>query len=88
LNLLPQLVQQAPALWSQLNTGFATDLTLDQILSLAVYARDIPLNKIQNGSIEGDYLRAVPNSTEQAVTIRRERIGELMVRLFGPNYAK
>ncbi len=87
-DMLPQLLGQAPLLWSTLKDGFLTNLTLDQILSLASLAKDVPLEKIQSDSIEGDYTQAVPGSTDQAVTIRRDKIGVLLVKVFGPNYAK
>jgi len=87
-DMLPQLLGQAPLLWSTLKDGFLTNLTLDQILSLASLVKDVPLEKIQSGSIEGDYTQAVPGSADQAVTIRRDKIGVLLVKVFGPNYAK
>lgn len=88
LNMLPQLVQQAPGLWTQLQGGFETDLSLDQILRLAVYARDIPFASIKHGTIEDQYALAVQHNGEVIVTHNRGNIQELMTQIFGGDYAK
>ncbi|RMF53140.1 MAG: LytR family transcriptional regulator [Chloroflexota bacterium] len=85
-DVLPGLILQAPALWSELSKGIITDLTLDQILSLAWYVKDLPLQNIQNASIDQRYIRAVNVRGETLLTIDRERIAELMVSVFGENY--
>ncbi len=86
LNMLPQLVQQAPQLWSQLQGSVLTNLTLDQALGLAVYAKDIPFASIQHGTIEGQYARAMPWQGDTVVSPDRGKIGDLMKQIFGATY--
>ncbi len=88
LNMLPDLLRQAPALWSQLQAGILTNLTLDQMLGLAVYAKDIPLTGIQHGTIEGQYARAIPWNGDTVVTTNRDALPDLMTHIFGASYAK
>ncbi len=87
LNMLPQLVQQAPILWTQLQGNFLTDLSLDQVLSLAVYARGLPPGSIQHATIEGQYVRPIQWQGDSVLTPDRSKIGDLMTQVFGPNYA-
>lgn len=88
LDLMPDLLRKAPTLWTDLSADLLTDLSFDQLLSLASLAREVPLEKFQRGTIEGDYMRAAPNLPDQAVTLRREKIADLMTRLFGANYGR
>lgn len=86
LNMLPQLVQQAPTLWSQLQGNLLTDLSLDQILSLAMYARDIAPNNIHHASIEGEYVRPIQWQGDTVLTPDRTQMAALMTQVFGPDY--
>lgn len=88
LNMLPQLAAQAPILWSQLQGNFATDLTLDQILSLAVYARDIAPGSVQHATLEGQYVRPVQWQGDTVLTPDRTLLSTLMTQVFGPNYGR
>jgi len=88
LNMLPQLLQQAPQLWSQFQNNVETNLTLDQTLGLIVYAKDIPFDNIKRGTIEGQYARAMAWNGDTVVTPNRQNIGELMTQIFGANYDK
>ncbi|MHB8629552.1 MAG: LCP family protein [Aggregatilineales bacterium] len=88
LNMLPQLVAQAPTLWTQLQGNFATDLTLDQILSLAVYARDIAPGSIQHATLEGQYVRPIQWQGDTVLTPDRTLLAALMTQVFGADYAR
>ncbi len=85
-DVLPSLILRAPALWNELSKGIITDLTFEQVLSLAWYAKDLPLQSIRSASIDERYVRAVNVRGETVLTIDRERIAELMVSVFGGNY--
>ncbi|MCS6872613.1 MAG: LCP family protein [Anaerolineae bacterium] len=85
-DVLPRLILQAPSLWNDLSKGIITDLTLDQILSLAWYLKDFPLQSIQTGTLDERYIRAVNVRGETLLTIDRERVAELMISVFGANY--
>ena len=85
---LPALVTQAPQLYSELSTGIQMpNLTLDDILRLAMLAKDIPLGSIQQGVI--DYSMMQDGTTVQdgqTVDILRpypDKIRELVDRIFG-----
>ncbi len=88
LNMIPELVRQAPQLWTQIQDGVLTNLTLDQMLSLGVYAKDIPFASIQKGTIENEYALAMQWNGDVVVTLNREKITGLMTQIFGANYAK
>jgi LCP family protein required for cell wall assembly len=86
--VLTQVVGQAPALWNQYGRGLITDFTLDQLLSLGWYVKDIPASNIKRGTIQDQYAQAVQYQGETVVTPNRARIGELMTQLFGPDYSR
>jgi len=88
IEVFSDLVRRAPTLIAEVSDGILSDMTPDQAVSLAGLLREIPLEKLKRGTIDGDYLRPVPNTTEQALTLRREKIAELMTKLFGANYAR
>lgn len=50
-NMLPTLVAKAPALYSELQSGVKTNLTLDQIIRLAWLMQQIPKENIKQGVI-------------------------------------
>jgi LCP family protein required for cell wall assembly len=51
LNMLPTLIAKAPALYSEFSSGINTNLTLDQIISLALVAPSVPRKNIRQGII-------------------------------------
>ena len=55
LDLLPTLISKAPTLYNELSSGIRTNLTLDEVLKLAVLAQSVPEENIKRGIIsEGD----------------------------------
>jgi LCP family protein required for cell wall assembly len=50
-DILPGLVTRSPALYQELATGIRTNLTLEQIVSLAWLALKVPKENIQSGAI-------------------------------------
>jgi len=50
-DMLPSLIANAPVLYQQLASGVRTDLSLDQIVSLAWLAIQIPEDNIRSGVI-------------------------------------
>ena len=49
LDMLPTLIQKAPTLYQQLSSGVHTNLTLDQVVRLALLAKDVPIDEIKQG---------------------------------------
>jgi LCP family protein required for cell wall assembly len=52
LDLLPSLIAQSPQLWANLQGTFEADLTLSEMIDLAVTASHIPTDQIATGSID------------------------------------
>jgi LCP family protein required for cell wall assembly len=52
LDLLRELIAQSPQLWATLQTTFETDLTLNEIVDLAVIASRIPADQVVTASID------------------------------------
>jgi len=61
LSNLPALVPQAVPLYNEISSGVHTDLSLDDILRLAMLAKDIPSASIQTGVI--DYTMMIDQTT-------------------------
>lgn len=83
LNMLPKLITQAPALYQTLNESVQTDLSLDQIISLALLAQDIPTEAIQNQVIDFHYVLdyTTPEGRQVLVPLR-DKIRELRDSMF------
>jgi LCP family protein required for cell wall assembly len=89
LDMLPQLIIQAPTLWNQLSSGISTGLQFDQIIQLALYLKDIPLESMQTGVIDERYTMGYTTSDGASVLVPdRANIGPLMVEVFGANYSQ
>lgn len=85
-NKIPELAPKAFSLWAELNEGIDTGLSLDQILQLAWWVKDIPSENYHNAVVGWEYV--IP-WTYQGMSILipdRDKIGPLMVEVFGPNY--
>jgi LCP family protein required for cell wall assembly len=89
LNMLPQLIIQAPTLWSKLSDNVSTGLTLDQAIQLAWYLKDIPSKNIHTGIIDANYTSNYTTKQGAAVLVPdRAKLGPLMVQVFGDNYSQ
>lgn len=88
-DLLPQLIIQSPSLLGAVKDGLYTGLTLDQLIQLALYLKDISPDRIRTGVINEQY--TIGYSTPQGASVLvpdRARIGPLMVEVFGTNYSE
>jgi LCP family protein required for cell wall assembly len=56
---LPNLITQAPALYTTVADGVATNLTLQQIAELALLGSEIPRDKICSMVITGEYIQSL-----------------------------
>lgn len=86
---LPQLIVQSPSLWAALQDNLYTGLTLDQIIQLALFLKDVPSENIRTGVINEAY--TVDYTTPQGGQVLvpdRARLGSLMVDVFGANYSQ
>jgi LCP family protein required for cell wall assembly len=87
LSNLPALVTQAVPLYNEISSGVHSDLSLDDILRLAMLAKDIPAGSIQQGVI--DYTMMIDQQTTinglPADVLRPfpDKIRELVGKIFG-----
>lgn len=83
LGMLPTLVARAPALYATIQDGISTDLSLDQIASLALLAQKIPDDNIRSMVIDYNYME--PAVSPDGLDILRPypgKIRELRDQLF------
>lgn len=85
LEMLPQLVRSAPALWQTLQGNVRTSLTLEEALQLALLIQDIPRSSIKTAVINYDYVypETTPDGRQVLVPIR-DNIRQLRNNLFTP----
>lgn len=87
LNMLPTLIGQAPGIYQTLNESIQTDLGLDEIISLALLANDIPRASIQSAVIDYQYLLeyqfiTVEGTPRQVLVPIKDKLRELVQGLF------
>jgi LCP family protein required for cell wall assembly len=87
LSNLPALVTQAVPLYNQISSGVHTNLTLDDILRLAMLAKDIPAGSIQQGVIDYTMMQdgktVVNGLTVDILRPFPDKIRELVDKIFG-----
>jgi polyisoprenyl-teichoic acid--peptidoglycan teichoic acid transferase len=89
LDMLPQLIVQSPSLWREVSDGVSTGLSLEQMIHLALYLKDVPTENIQTGVIDSNYIIGYQTPQGASVLVpNRDRIGNLMVEVFGSNYSE
>ncbi len=89
LDMLPQLIIQSPSLWGGLSQGISTGLSLDQLIQLAWYLKDVPGGNIKTGVVDEQY--SIFYTTPQGASVLipdRAKLGNLMVEVFGQNYSQ
>ncbi len=85
-NMIPELAVQAPAIWSELNDGVDTGLSLDQILQLAWWTKDIPATNYRSAVLGWEYVIPTRWQGMDILIPNREKIGPLMIEVFGPDF--
>jgi hypothetical protein len=53
-NMMPELIKNSPKLYADLSSGISTNLSLDQIVQLALLAKDVPDEGIRSAIINSD----------------------------------
>ncbi len=85
--VLAQLIVQSPTLYEQYQEDISTGLTLDQMIQLTLYLKDIPTENINTGVIDQRYIsNYTTQSGAQVLVPNRYALGPLMVEVFGDNY--
>jgi LCP family protein required for cell wall assembly len=85
-DMIPQLAAQSVTLWAEFQDGVDTGLSLEQILELAWYVKDIPGENITKGVLDWQYVTPVRWEGQDILVPNREKIGSLMLDVFGPGY--
>jgi LCP family protein required for cell wall assembly len=87
LSNLPALVAQSGTLYGELSSGVHTDLSLNDILRLAMLAKDIPVDSIHQGVINYTMMSdATYDLNGQTLAVLRpfpDKIRELVDQVFG-----
>ncbi|NDJ84325.1 MAG: LCP family protein, partial [Chloroflexi bacterium] len=86
LDMLDDLLAQAVPIWNDINDGVRTGLSLEQMVRLAAYAREVPSENIKNGVLDWNYLRPMPDLGPEAVVPDRAAMIPLLVEIFGEGY--
>jgi LCP family protein required for cell wall assembly len=83
LNMIPRLLVQAPVLYEQFSRDLKTNLTLEQILQLAMVAKNVKRENIHQGIIGEEDLLYTDTINNEAVSIPNpEKVHDLVARLF------
>jgi LCP family protein required for cell wall assembly len=82
-DMLPTLIQRAPNLYAALEQNIQTNMTLEEMLSLAQLAKDIPRDNIRSGVIDQSYTSGYTTAEGAMVLIpERDKIGGLLEEVF------
>ncbi len=79
------MLSQAQSLWQAVRDGLRTDLTLDQIVSLALSAQEVPPDRIRSAVLDNNY--TIPGETadgQQVLIPERYSVRALAQMLFTP----
>lgn len=87
--VLPDLIAQAPQLMESLTGHVYTDLTMEELVPLALFGARVPIESVKTGSLSGRYMATVQigGTTERVNTPDRGLLEELMRDTFGADYA-
>jgi polyisoprenyl-teichoic acid--peptidoglycan teichoic acid transferase len=85
INMLPQLIARAPELWYTLQDNVHTDMSIDEVLQLALLVQEIPRRSIRTAVIDYNYVYNETTPSGQLVLVPiRENIRTLRNELFAP----
>lgn len=86
---LPGLIARAPALYGSVRRNISTDFTLDQLIQLAMIAKDIPASRIRTGVIGVDYVMGYTTEDGAQVLVpNRAMLPDLFADVFGADYGE
>ena len=85
LDMVPQLIRQAPILWQTLQDNVRTNLSLDKTIQLGLLVQEIPRDNIKTAVIDYDYVYPEITLDERQVLVPiRDKIRTLRDDLFIP----
>jgi LCP family protein required for cell wall assembly len=86
MDMIPKLAPQAYDLWGELNAGVDTGLSLDQILELAWWVKDIPASNYTNAVFGWEYVTPTRYEGQDILVPARYLMAPLMIEVFGADY--
>jgi polyisoprenyl-teichoic acid--peptidoglycan teichoic acid transferase len=87
-NLLPGLVTKAPTLYKELSSGIRTNMTVDQVIRLALLAQSVPDENIQRGVLGEKYVLFARSPDNLSILIPLpDKIHELRDQIFAASGA-
>jgi LCP family protein required for cell wall assembly len=86
-DMIDDLITRAIPLWNELSDGVDTGLSIEQLIRLALYAKDIPDENIRSAVLGWDYLVPYNSPEDGSVLVPdRELIAPLLLDVFGQGY--
>lgn len=83
VDMLPTLIQKAPALYAALSNNITTDMRLEDMISLARLAEEVTDENIRRGVIDSNYVNGYYTPQGSSVLIPdREKVSELLHYVF------
>ena len=87
VGMVDDLALQSVSIWNDVNDGVDTSLSLNQMVELGLLAAEIDFAAINNAVLDWQYLRVyVDDDGDQFLVPDREKLPELMIQIFGPDY--
>ena len=88
-NMIPQLILQAPQLWSSLTDNLHTDLGFKDIIQLALFAKDVNRESISSGVMDYNYVEDFTTADGLFALIPKQaQLNYLMNKVFGGSYLR
>ncbi|MEP7290770.1 MAG: LCP family protein [Chloroflexota bacterium] len=89
LESLPQLIIQAPSLYGSISQNVYTELSLDQMIQLGLWLKDLQPDSIHTGVIDQLYVSDLTTSDGAAVlSLNTAAVPTLLTQVFGADYAQ
>ena len=89
LDMVSTFIGQVPLLWQSWEDNVYTGLSLEQLIQLGLFAKDIPRENITMDVMSFEYLQGYTTASGAQVLIpNRNQLGNLMVHVFGADYSK
>ena len=87
MNTLPQLIVQAPSLYGSLSQDVYTQLSVQQIIQLGLWLKDIPATSIHAGVMDQNYVSnyTTPDGAEVLI-LNTKALPTLLSQVFGGDY--
>ena len=89
VDALPGLIAQAPRLYASLSQDVVTALSLEEIIQLVLYLKDVPAERIHTGVVDANYVSDHMTADGAAVLVpHRAQLASLLTDVFGASYSQ